>query len=102
MPGYRLTEFLKTRFASSEVATYDSAALNGTGPLPPSVSEDLGTLRSAQLPALVVDGKVYTEGWLPNFLDAVALIESNRPPSRPIQAQSRANKPGGATGSSCC
>jgi hypothetical protein len=83
-PGTSLTRFLGRKLGSGVQVELREVTVAGTREgAPPAVREALDAQGDAALPALVVNGRLYTQGWLPNFLEAVNLI-MGRPPTEPI------------------
>jgi ABC-type amino acid transport substrate-binding protein len=88
-----LIQFLQKKFgATSEVKLYDLGKSTGNLPIPSSLLFNIQALGTKCLPALVVNGIVLTEGWLPNFLDAVDLIEKGEPSKKPVPSISSPDK----------
>lgn len=74
-----LASFLRRKLeGTAEVATFDLGRPKGQVPFPPQLHRQWQQGADC-LPALVVDSVVVTEGWVPNFRDAVQLIESGQP-----------------------
>jgi arsenite methyltransferase len=74
-----LASFLRRRLdGTAEVTAFDLGRPTGQVPLPPQL-RIRWQQGAACLPAMVVDSVVVTEGWVPNFRDAVQLIESGQP-----------------------
>lgn len=93
-----LASFLSRKFEGrAEVRTFDLSQPTGLVPLPPKLFMKLQEQDSRVLPAMVVDSVVVTEGWLPNLMDAVELVESGAPAPA---AMAPAPRPSAA--SSCC
>jgi hypothetical protein len=92
-PSLALLTFLRGRYDSSEIRVFDMAKPDGLVPLPPALFVALEADGSRCLPALVVDGSVRSQGWLPTPEQAVGLIEN------PDDTTSPATRP---TGSDVC
>jgi hypothetical protein len=74
-----LASFLRRRFdGTAEIAAFDLGRPAGLVPFPLQLRLDWQQGADC-LPALVVDSVVVTRGWVPNFRDAVRLIESGQP-----------------------
>jgi hypothetical protein len=98
--GSQLAAYLQRRLGPQvEVASLDRSHLIGLTPVPPGALEHLELLQNAKLPALVVDGRLRTEGVLPDFLDAVALIEDTPTLALPADAVVSQSSPQCAPGS---
>ncbi len=99
-PSRPLLEFLQGRYESTDIRAFDMAKPDGLVPLPPALFLALETEGSRCLPAVVVDGKVRSQGWLPGLEDSVQLIE------HPDETASPTARPAAtsccATDSSCC
>jgi len=90
----QLAQFLEQKFGSdSEVKMFDLGRVTGSVPMPVQLLLKIQVEGTACLPALVVDGQIMTERGLPNFFDAVELIQSGKPATNDVSL----NK-----GSSCC
>jgi hypothetical protein len=101
-PSTGLLEVLSAKYARADIRAFDMAKPEGLLPLPPALFLALSTEGSGCLPALVVDGQVRTQGWLPAVADAVALIETPaavNPAARPLQM---ASTDCCAPGTTCC
>lgn len=73
-----LASFLRRRFGeTAEVTAFDLGRPKGLVPFPPELRL-LWQQGADCLPALVVDSVVVAEGWVPNFRDAVQLVESGQ------------------------
>jgi hypothetical protein len=74
-----LTGFLQKKFGDEvDVKTFDLGTATGTLPIPASLLFKIQTDGAGCLPALVVDGVVVSEGRLPNYLEAVELVQSGK------------------------
>jgi hypothetical protein len=83
-PGTSLVQFLGRKLGSGvEVRLRDTSVAGTREAAPAALREVLEANGDAALPALVVNDRLYTQGWLPNFLEAVNLI-MGRPPTEPI------------------
>ena len=70
-----LVEYLRERFEGQvEVRAYDVGRAESRVPVPPELLSSLLRRGSACLPAMTVDGAVFTEGWLPTFEAAEAFV----------------------------
>lgn len=74
-PSEGLVAALSTRYPNADVRAFDMAKPEGLLPLPPALFLSIESRGSAALPALVVDGQVRTQGWLPTPNDAPAIVE---------------------------
>jgi hypothetical protein len=92
-PSTGLLDLLRERFPNADIRAFDMAKPEGLLPLPPALFLALEEHGSASLPALVVDGQVRTEGWLPEPSLAVMVVE------HPETLSSATSKPAAA---SCC
>ncbi|MEU7751362.1 arsenic metallochaperone ArsD family protein [Micromonospora sp. NPDC049101] len=101
-PSQPLLNALRERYDTAEIQAFDMAKPVGLLPLPPALFFALEAEGSRCLPALVVDGALRTQGWLPTATQAVQLID------HPDETQSPAKRPTAttdaccATDSSCC
>jgi hypothetical protein len=83
-PGTSLAQFLGRKLGSGvEVGLRDTSVAATREAAPAALREALQANGDVALPALVVNDRLYTQGWLPNFLEAVNLI-MGRPPTEPI------------------
>jgi hypothetical protein len=74
-----LASFLRRKLdGTAEVSAFDLGRPKGQVPLPLQLRLNWQQGTDC-LPALVVDSVVVTQGWVPNFRDAVQLIESGEP-----------------------
>ena len=100
-PSRPLLDFLHGRYETAEIRSFDMAKPDGLVPLPPALFLALQTDGSRCLPALVVDGRVRSQGWLPRPEDSVNLIEhpdeTTSPTMRPAVSDSCCS-----TDSACC
>lgn len=92
-PSRPLLEFLQHRYETSDIRAFDMAKPDGLIPLPPALFLALETQGSHCLPALVVDGNVRSQGWLPGVEDLERLIE---------HPDETASPSAGPCGTSCC
>jgi hypothetical protein len=97
-----LASFLRRRLdGTAEITALDLGRPEGQVPFPPQLH-----LRWQQgadcLPALVVDSVVLTEGWVPNFRDAVRLIESGQPAPESMRPVARAESGCSCGPAGCC
>lgn len=76
--GGALLDFLRRRYPQADVRHVDLAA-GGDVAVPPALLLRLDAVGDRCLPALVADGTVLSEGGLPNFIDAVTVIDSGEP-----------------------
>jgi hypothetical protein len=99
-PSRPLLEFLQSRYETTDIRAFDLAKPDGLVPLPPALFLTLEIDGSRCLPALTVDGKIRSQGWLPGLEDSVQLIE------HPDETISPAIRPAAtsccAPDSSCC
>jgi Arsenical resistance operon protein ArsD len=93
-PSRSLLSTLQDRYPAADVRAYDMAKPEGLVPLPPALFLALETEGTRCLPALVVDGRVRSQGWLPAPEESVSLIEN------PEQSATPTVQP--ATSASCC
>ncbi len=97
-----LASFLRRRFdGTADITAFDLGRLKDPVPFPLQLR--LSWQQGADcLPALVVDSVVVTQGWVPNFRDAVQLIESGQPAPESMRPAAPA-EPGCACGpAGCC
>ena len=97
-----LASFLRRRLdGAAQITAFDLGRPEGQVPVPPRLR--LHWTQGADcLPALVVDAVVVTEGWVPNFRDAVRLIDSGQPAPESMRPAARAD-PGCSCGpDGCC
>jgi len=99
-PSASLLGLLANRYPDADIRAFDLAKPEGLVPLPPTLFMQLQQRETAVLPAIVVDGQIRSQGWTPNFMDAVKLVE-NPEPGSPVR---RAEASGGCCGTdgSCC
>ena len=72
-----LVEYLRERFDGRvEVRAYDVGRAETRVPVPPELLSSLLRRGSACLPAMTIDGAVFTEGWLPTFEAAAAFVDA--------------------------
>jgi hypothetical protein len=70
-----LVEYLRERFEGQvEVRAYDVGRAESRVPVPPELLTSLLRRGAACLPAMTIDGAVFTEGWLPTCEDAAAFV----------------------------
>ncbi|MDG4771684.1 arsenic metallochaperone ArsD family protein [Solwaraspora sp. WMMD792] len=84
-PSQPLLDVLQERYPSADIKAFDMAKPTGMVPLPPALFLALQTEGSRCLPALVVDGKVRTQGWLPTPDAAAELIDDPDHASAPLR-----------------
>jgi hypothetical protein len=78
--GDQLAESLAKHFgADIAVQSYDLLNPGGSVPFPSSLLLKLDSGDFGCLPAMVVDSTVVTEGWLPEFDEAIKLVETGQP-----------------------
>jgi hypothetical protein len=95
-PSRALLGVLQDRYGDDvDVRSFDLAQPGGLVPLPPELFRELQSGDFGALPALVVDGKVRTLGWLPDPTEAVRLIESP-------EAQAAPRRRPAADATTCC
>src|SRR5206468_1155327 len=98
--------FLRTTYVATEIRAFDLAKPDGLVPLPPALFLALETNGSGCLPALVVDGKIRSEGWLPSPHDALRLIEHPdelaSPATRPTVSEGCCSSDGCCSADSAC
>jgi len=98
-PSSGLLGVLRERFPSAHVQAFDMARPEGLVPLPPALFLALESQGARCLPALVIDGHILTQGWLPEPAQAVTLVE------HPGTVPSPDTRPGATsccTDSTCC
>src|SRR5437588_6917443 len=79
-PSTELTTFLQRKFADqAEIKTFDLGKPNGLLPIPASLLMKIQTEGGNCLPAIVVDDVLVAERKLPNFLEAVELVQTGQP-----------------------
>ena len=72
-----LVEYLRERFDGQvEVRAYDVGRAESRIPVPPELLSSLLRRGAACLPAMTIDGAVFTEGWLPSLEDAAAFVSA--------------------------
>lgn len=98
-PSAELISQLRDRYPEADVRSFDLAKPEGLIPLPPALFLALQESSAGVLPALVVDGRVRTQGWLPAPGDAVALIETLDESGVPVPRPAASCCPPGGT---CC
>jgi hypothetical protein len=91
-PSESLIAALSDRYPGADVRAFDMAKPEGLLPLPPALFLAIESRGSAALPALVVDGQIRTQGWLPTTADAPAIVEQ----------PGIATKPGSCCATDCC
>jgi hypothetical protein len=89
-----LVELFAAVYPNSVVAAFDLARPAELVPLPPRLFLALQDDGSRCLPALVVNGKVYSQGWLPSPGEAVDFIRAEAAVDPRLQP--------GAAAASCC
>lgn len=101
--GDALLELFRVVYPDALVESFDLAHPATLVPLPPRLFLALQDEGSRSLPSLVVDGNIYTQGWLPSPGDAVDFIRAGA-------AADPRSQPGAASagccdttaGASCC
>lgn len=89
-----LATSLKRRFGeASDIQVFDLGKATGNLPVPFELLLKIQQDGNKCLPALVVDGKVLTEGWLPRYSDLISYFDTGRQ----LSPSSRAEAP-----KSCC
>ena len=72
-----LIEYLRERFEGEVVVrAYDVGRAESRVPVPPELLSALLRRGAACLPAMTIDGAVFTEGWLPSLEDAAAFVRA--------------------------
>ncbi|MEV6907077.1 hypothetical protein [Amycolatopsis sp. NPDC051071] len=99
-PSASLLGLLASRYPTADVRAFDLAKPEGLVPLPPTLFMQLQENAAAALPAIVVDGQIRSQGWTPNFMDAVKLVESPDP-AGPVRRAQAAGECCGTDGSCC-
>lgn len=99
-PSASLLGLLASRYPDADVRAFDLAKPEGLVPLPPALFMQLQERAASALPAIVVDGQVRSQGWTPNFMDAVKLIEEPNPDG-PVRRYEAAGNCCSADGSCC-
>lgn len=80
-----LVNFLQKKFnTTAEVKLFDLGKMRGNIPIPPNLLLKIQTEGIKCLPAMVVDGNIVAEGGIPNFMDAVRLVESGKPSEKAL------------------
>jgi hypothetical protein len=93
--GQGLLDFIQKRFGEQvETKAFDLSKAKGMLPIPGSLMMKIQTQGLGCLPALVVDNVVVAEGRIPNFLEAVELVQTGKSAAAPVAA------PAAKTG--CC
>ncbi|WP_117208620.1 hypothetical protein [Allorhizocola rhizosphaerae] len=82
-PSEGLVAALSSRYPDADVRAFDMAKPEGLLPLPPALFLAIESSGSSALPALVVDGQIRTQGWLPTPGDAPAIVEQPGPALKP-------------------
>jgi hypothetical protein len=93
--GDDLVDVFSAVYPAARVEAFDMAHPPALVPLPPALFMALGTEGSSCLPALVVNGTVYSQGWLPTTKEAVDFIR-DQPLADPRL------RPGDPNAASCC
>jgi hypothetical protein len=93
--GQGLLDFIQKRFGDQvETKAFDLSKARGMLPIPGSLLMKIQTQGLGCLPALVVDNVVVSEGRIPNFLEAVELVQTGKSTAAPA--------PAAAVKSGCC
>jgi hypothetical protein len=93
--GQGLLDFIQKRFGDQvETKAFDLSKARGMLPIPTNLMMKIQTTGLGCLPALVVDNVVVAEGRIPNFLEAVEMVQSGQPAATPA--------PAAAVKSGCC
>lgn len=93
--GQGLLDFIQKRFGDQvETKAFDLSKARGMLPIPGSLLMKIQTQGLGCLPALVVDNVVVSEGRIPNFLEAVELVQTGKSSAEPA--------PAAAVKSGCC
>jgi hypothetical protein len=92
-------DFLGKRFGDqAEVQLFNLSSAKGAVPIPKNLMVKIQTEGVGCLPAIVVDNVVVSEGRVPNFLEAVEMVETGKPSANPTPTPAPAAK--ASTG--CC
>lgn len=79
-PSANFVSFLQRKFGTQvEVKTFDLGKPNGLLPIPSTLLWKIQADGGNCLPALVVDGVLVAERKLPNFLEAVEIVQTGQP-----------------------
>jgi hypothetical protein len=93
--GQGLLDFIQKRFGDQvETKAFDLSKARGMLPIPGSLLMKIQTQGLGCLPALVVDNVVVSEGRIPNFLEAMELVQTGKAAAAPAPAP--------AVKSGCC
>jgi hypothetical protein len=101
--GDELVDLFRTVYPDALVEAFDLAHPQELVPLPPRLFLALQEEGSRSLPSLVVDGAVFSQGWLPPSNEAVDFVRARALPDprrRPGDASSECCAP--STAGTCC
>ena len=101
-PSAGLLGLLRGRYGSADVRAFDLAKPEGLVPLPPALFMALQGGATGALPAIVVDGRIRAQGWTPNFMDLVKLIDNPELATSTKEDSSSAAGACCSTDGSCC
>lgn len=97
-PSQGLVDFLQRRFGDEiELKLFNLGGAQGALPIPKALMSKIQSQGTGCLPAVVVDNVVVSEGRVPNFLEAVEMVQTGKPSANPSPTPV-ATKPSG----SCC
>jgi hypothetical protein len=85
-PSEGLIAALRSLYPDADVRAFDMAKPQGLLPLPPALFLAIEASGSAVLPALVVDGQIRTQGWLPAPSDAAGVVAQSGTAAKPDAA----------------
>jgi Arsenical resistance operon protein ArsD len=101
-PSASLLGLLRNRYGSADVRAFDLAKPEGLVPLPPALFMALQEGAAGTLPAIVVDGRIRAQGWTPNFMDLVKLIDNPELTASTKESSTSAAGACCSTDGSCC
>lgn len=97
-PSQGLVDFLQRRFGEEiDLKLFNLGNAKGALPIPKTLMSKIQSEGTGCLPAIVVDNVVVSEGRVPNFLEAVEMVQTGKPSANGSRMPV-ATKPSG----SCC
>ena len=98
-PSQGLVDFLHKKFAGDiELELFNMGNVKGALPMPKELMVKIQNEGAGCLPAIVVDNVVVSEGRVPNFLEAVEMVQTGKPSANPRPAPA----PAQSSSSGCC